>query len=151
MVIYAMLAMGSIFTPPEESRVNSRLFCNIARYAVEKNFGNFTLQLVQSRLILALVHFALGESTKAWDYCGSALRAACALRYNTEAGVNDLAEDQIPEYGLSQQSLAECQRRTFWSAYIMDVSSTLFQLLSDFSNQRPAVQWLLFRPFVDHT
>ena len=125
MVIYVMLAMGSIFARDGEDRASSKLFCNIARYAVEKTFGNSTLQLVQSRLLAALLHFALGESSKAWDYCGSALRAASALKFNTEAGINDLTEDQVPEYGLSRKALAECQRRTFWSAYIMDVSELL--------------------------
>jgi Fungal specific transcription factor domain len=117
-----MLAMGSIFAPPEENKANSKLFVKIARHAVDKNFGNFSLQLVQSRLLMGLLHFALGESTRAWDYCGSALRAACALNFNTEAGVDDLTDDQIPEYGLSRDALIECQRRTMWSAYIMDVS-----------------------------
>jgi hypothetical protein len=122
MVIYSMLAMGSIFEPSGENKSNSKLFCALARCAIEKNFGNFTLQLAQSRLLVGLLHFALGESTKAWDYCGTALRAVCALKLNTEAGANDLTDDQVFEYGLSKEALAECHRRTFWSAYIMDVS-----------------------------
>jgi hypothetical protein len=116
-----MLAMGSIFAP-NDPKSDSKLFCNIARYAIQKNYGKFSLQLVQSRLLVALLFFALGDTKIAWDYCGSALRAACALKFNTEAGINDLTEDQIPEYGLSKEALAECQRRTFWSVYIMDVS-----------------------------
>jgi hypothetical protein len=123
MVVWAMIAMGSIFASPRDTKSDSKLFCNILRQAIQQNFGRFSLQLVQSRLLAALLHFALGESTKAWDYCGSALRAACALKFNTEDGVNDLTEDQVPEYGLSKAALAECQRRTFWSAYLMDVSA----------------------------
>lgn len=122
MVMYSMLAMGSIFSPRPERKAHGKHFGNIARFAVEKSHGTFSVQLVQSRLLLALLHFSLGDRTRAWDYCGSALRAVCGLKFNVESGIVDIKDDQIMDYGLTRSALAECHRRTFWSAYLMDVS-----------------------------
>lgn len=126
MIIYSLLAMGSIFSPKAERKSHGKHFGNIARYATEKSHGKFSLQLVQSRLILALLHFSLGDSMKAWDFCGSALRVACGLKLNLEEGILDIKDDQILDYGLTKEGLVECHRRTFWSAYVMDVSCSWF-------------------------
>ena len=122
MLIYTMLAMGSIFSSRNERNHEGSLFSKIARYAVEKNHGNYSLQLVQSRLLLAFYHFSTGDTHKAWDYGGMGFRVASGLKLNLEQGATDIIEDEILEYGLNRHALAECRRRTFWSAYMMDVS-----------------------------
>lgn len=122
MLIYTMLAMGSIFSSKNEHNHEGSLFSKIARYAVEKNHGNYSLQLVQSRLLLAFYHFSTGDTHKAWDYGGMGFRVASGLKLNLEEGATDIIEDEIMEYGLNRHALAECRRRTFWSAYMMDVS-----------------------------
>ena len=122
MLLYTILAMGSIFSSRAERKHEGSLFSKIARYAAEKNHGNFSLQLIQSRLLLAFYHFALGETHKAWDFGGMGFRVASGLKLNLEEGVTDIGDDDVMEYGLNRHALAECRRRTFWSAYMMDVS-----------------------------
>lgn len=126
MVIYSLMAMGCRFSLRKENTTHGRELLDIAHFAEQSSFGKFTVQLVQARLILALLHFSLGNSSKAWDYCGTAIRAACGLKYNTEAGVVDAQHLEDCEYGLNRRTLVECRRRTFWSAYIMDVSLPSF-------------------------
>lgn len=123
MLIYTMLAMGSIFSSRNERNHEGSLFSKIARYAVEKNHGNYSLQLVQSRLLLAFYHFSTGDTHKAWDYGGMGFRVVSGLKLNLEEGATEIMEDEIMEYGLNRNALAECRRRTFWSAYMMDVSA----------------------------
>lgn len=127
MLIYTMLALGSIFSSRPERKHEGSLFNKVANYAVEKNLGNYSLQLVQSRLLLAFYHFSTGDTQKAWDYGGMGFRVASGLKLNLEEGATDITDDDGMEYGLNRHALAECRRRTFWSAYMMDVS---------FSNQK---------------
>ncbi|ORX97169.1 hypothetical protein BCR34DRAFT_168645 [Clohesyomyces aquaticus] len=128
MLLYSVLAMGSIFSNDPEKRSVGRRFAAIAAYATEKRFGKFTLQLCQSRLMLALYNFARGKAQEAWDFCGAGLRAISALKLNTEEGVKDLPEDSTGDldYGFDRRTLEECCRRTFWSGFLMDVSSIAF-------------------------
>lgn len=129
MLLYAVLAMGSLFSVDADKRALGKRFAAVATYAAEKRFGKFSLQLCQSRLLLALYHFAQGKAQEAWDFCGSGLRAISALSLNTEEGVKDLA-DETPdlEYGFDRQTFEECCRRTFWSGFLMDVSLDVTRL-----------------------
>lgn len=129
MLLYAALAMGSLFSPDADKRALGKRFAAVATYAAEKRFGKFSLQLCQSRLLLALYHFAQGKAQEAWDFCGSGLRAISALSLNTEEGVRDLA-DESPDlqYGFDRQTFEECCRRTFWSGFLMDVSLDVTRL-----------------------
>jgi hypothetical protein len=122
MLLYAMLASGSIFSSKIAKVRNSdrKFFEEIARGAMGKSVGRFSLPMVQTRLILALLHHALGNAFRAWDYCGMAIRAACGMKLNVEKGLQDIAEDERTDFGFDRPTLIECRRRTFWSAYIMD-------------------------------
>jgi hypothetical protein len=127
MLLYSVLAMGSIFSLDAEKRNAGKRHAAIATHAMERRFGKFTLQLCQSRLMLALYNFARGKSQEAWDYCGTGLRALSALKLNTEDGVKELPETATDApYGFDRLTLEECCRRTFWSGFLMDVSSTAF-------------------------
>lgn len=120
MLLYAILAMGTVFARRPETEGHRKLFTEIANEAVHESANAFTLQLVQTRLILALLHFSQGQYNRAWDFCGSSCRTAFGLRYNTEEGVCAMGNNKEPDFGLDYATLAECRRRTFWSAYIMD-------------------------------
>lgn len=129
MLLYSILAMGSLFSPDADKRALGKRFAGVAIYAAEKRFGKFSLQLCQSRLLLALYCFAQGKSQEAWDFCGAGLRAISALKLNTEEGVKALA-DGAPEleYGFDRRTFDECCRRTFWSGFLMDVSEDVKRL-----------------------
>ena len=125
MLIYTMLAMGSVFSSRTERKHEGSLFGKIARFAVERSHGNYSLQLIQSRLLLAFYHFSMGDAHKAWDYGGMGFRVVSGLRLNVEDGITDIGDDDILDYGLNRHALEECRRRTFWAAYMMDVSLPL--------------------------
>ena len=118
--------MGSLFTAGEHRGALGKKFTAVASYAAEKRFGKFSLQLCQTRLMLALYNFARGKSQEAWDYCGAGLRALIALKLNSEEGIKELADSNADlDYGFDRQTYAECCRRTFWSGFLMDVSHDL--------------------------
>ena len=120
MLIYGMLAHGSVFASNSQKKAHGVVFSDIAHQAVSQCAGVFNLQVVQTRMVLSLYNFALGNSATAWDFAGAAIRAACGMRLNFEDGVNDVKDEQAMDYGFSRAVLVECRRRTFWSAYIMD-------------------------------
>jgi hypothetical protein len=123
MLLYSVLAMGSIFSDDARKRAIGKQFAAIAAFAMEKRFGKFTLQLCQSRLMLALYNFARGKAEEAWDFCGAGLRAISALKLNAEEGIRELPELSAElDYGFDRPTLEECCRRTFWSGFLMDVS-----------------------------
>lgn len=123
MLLYSVLSMGSVFSSDPEKRAVGKKFAAVASYAAEKRFGKFSLQLCQTRLMLALYFFARGKSQEAWDFCGAGLRVISALKLNTEEGIKDLAEGgPYFDYGFDRRTFVECCRRTFWSGFLMDVS-----------------------------
>ncbi|KAF2742180.1 hypothetical protein M011DRAFT_292853 [Sporormia fimetaria CBS 119925] len=126
MLLYSTLAVGSVFSTDPEHRELGRRYAAVAAYATEKRFGRFTLQLCQSRLLLALYSFATGREQEAWDFCGAGLRALAALKLNTEEGIKELLDSAVEsDYGFDPRTFEECCRRTFWSGFLMDVSSTV--------------------------
>ncbi len=123
MLLYSVLAIGSLFSAEPDRYTLGNRFAAVASYAAEKRFGSFSLQLCQCRLMLALYHFALGNSQEAWDFCGAGLCAISALRLNTEESVKELTESASSlKYGFDRWTYEECCRRTFWSGLLMDVS-----------------------------
>ncbi|KAI9722977.1 MAG: hypothetical protein M1812_001426 [Candelaria pacifica] len=120
MLLYSMLAMASVFSSCSKRNSSARDFASIAQHALEKSHGKFSLQLAQSRMMLALYHFAIGKPKESWDYCGMGLRAAAALDLSSEKGALTISDDDAQIYGFSRPVLAECRRRTFWSLYLMD-------------------------------
>lgn len=118
MVIYSALALGSIFSVKQEHKALGAKYASVARYACDNR--RFGIQLVQSRLLLSLYYFAINSPNDAWDFGGAAMRAASVLRLNVEIEKSDDALLQTFPYGLTRHGYAECRRRTFWSAYIMD-------------------------------
>src|ERR1700733_2439165 len=122
MLLYAMLAHGSVFSSKaaKTHNTNPKFFENIAQEAMGKSTRTFSLPMVQTRLILAMLHHALGNGFRAWDYCGMAIRAACGMKLNVEKGLQGITAGERPDFGFDKATLIECRRRTFWSAYIMD-------------------------------
>ena len=122
MVLYSILAMGSLYSIDPERRALGKRFASVASYAAEKRFGRFSLQLCQTRIMLALYYFAKGKSQEAWDFCGAGLRAISALKLNMEEGISELTESTSElDYGFDRWMFEECCRRTFWAGLLVDV------------------------------
>ena len=122
MSTYALLAVGSIFSAGRDRSVHGSKFCRIANDAVECLQGIPSLQLFHTRFLLALYYFALGEHQLFWDYSGLAVRTASRLRYHLERECVAIPGCEEETYQLSSRVIAECRRRAFWSAYLIDVS-----------------------------
>ncbi|RMZ09723.1 hypothetical protein D0862_03527 [Hortaea werneckii] len=125
MVLYAILALGSLFAESTFSGYGKRC-AQIAKDAVADQTGNHHMSAVQARLLVGLYYFAKGSYDAAWDLNGAAMRACAStmLRYNTEAGCTDGRSARSlgrNEYLLNSHQLAECKRRTFWSAFMMEL------------------------------
>ncbi|KAJ9617029.1 hypothetical protein H2200_000750 [Cladophialophora chaetospira] len=120
MLLYAILAMGTVFARRPESKLHQDVFIDIVNRAVMKSGDTFSLQLVQTKLILALFTFSQGQYNQAWDFCGSALRVAFGLKFHTEEGIAAIGNNDGMDFDLDHATLKECRRRAFWSAYIMD-------------------------------
>lgn len=121
MLLYSILAMGSLYSSDPDKRALGKRFACVASYAAEKSFGRFSLQLCQTRLLLALYSFARGKSQEALDFCGAGLRAISALKLNTEEGVKELTEQtRDPVFDFDRLTFEECCRRTFWSGFLME-------------------------------
>ncbi|KAL2062724.1 hypothetical protein VTL71DRAFT_5796 [Oculimacula yallundae] len=118
MIIYTVLALGTVFSQKREHKAFGAQFAAVARFACDNS--RFGLQLVQSRVLLALYYFSINNAEDAWDFCGAALRAASGIKLNLEMEKTDDAYRKTFPYGLTRAGFAECRRRTFWSCYLMD-------------------------------
>ncbi|TVY82699.1 putative transcriptional regulatory protein [Lachnellula suecica] len=118
MLIYSVLALGSIFSTKSEHKALGGQYASISQYACQNR--RFSIQLVQSRLLLSLYYFAINNPNDAWDFCGASMRAASGLRLNVEIEKSEDAFLQTFPYGLNRDGYAECRRRTFWSCYLVD-------------------------------
>ena len=122
MLLYAMMALGAVFSARPDRLMALRRYSRVARFAVMKSQYALSLQLAQSHLILGILYYATGSLVGSWDSIGAAARVVSGLRYNVEAGGVIVDQSQISSYGLHVQALIECRRRTFWVAFILEVS-----------------------------
>ncbi|CAK1365715.1 unnamed protein product [Cercospora beticola] len=121
LLLYAMLAIGSIFAEDAHAGFGEQC-ARVAAASLQATQGSYTLPIVQSRLLLGLYHSAKGTHAAGWDYTGAGIDAAIYLRYNTEQGCieADTSGKTRNDFGLSNEQLAECKRRTLWSAFLME-------------------------------
>lgn len=125
-VLYAFMALGSLFVRDPRQRATSTALANIAELAEAQRPGEFSLQLSQTRGAMVLYHYAKGNRDRQHDYVAKAVMAVKALQFHTEAGVcRNLDGRTTNEYGMSAIQLAECRRRTFWTVYLFDVSDVI--------------------------
>ncbi|KAJ5381391.1 uncharacterized protein N7496_003819 [Penicillium cataractarum] len=130
MMLYSMMALGSIFSDRPDRVTALRRYSRIARFAIQRSQHNLSLQLAQSHLMMSLLYYAAGLLAGSWDSIGAAGRAVCGLRFNIESGGVIVSQNQACEYGLHPQALIECRRRTFWVAFILDRVSSFFSATS---------------------
>ncbi|KAL4771815.1 hypothetical protein BDW60DRAFT_223274 [Aspergillus nidulans var. acristatus] len=138
MLLYCMMALGSVFSDRPGKITAMRRYSRIARYALEHSQHSLSLQLAQSRIIISLWYYAIGALVKSWDAAGAAVRTVCGLRYNVEMGGVIVEQSQPCEYGLHPQALIECRRRTFWIAFLTDRLSCFYAPSTTFISSQTA-------------
>lgn len=122
MVLYAMLAMGTIFADAGLSGLGKQ-FASIAGNAVSSQFGKLNMTMTQTHIILCLYHFAKGNDGPAIGHYGSAIQCTKLQRLNEESTCQDNAaslKQSRTEFAMTTAQLTECKRRTFWSAFFMN-------------------------------
>ncbi|KAL4742122.1 hypothetical protein BDV11DRAFT_37469 [Aspergillus similis] len=138
MLLYCIMALGSVFSDRPGKIAAMRRYSRIARYALEHSQHRLSLQLAQSRIIISLWYYAIGALVKSWDAAGAAVRTVCGLRYNVEMGGVIIEQSQPCEYGLHPQALIECRRRTFWIAFLTDRLSCFYAPSTTFISSQTA-------------
>lgn len=121
MLLYGLLALAMVFSNADGAKLRGEEFAAVCRCAAEGS--EFSLHLVQSRLLLSLYYVAINKYHESLDFCGSAVRAATWLGLNLELGESEKGSNSTI-FNLDRAGYAECRRRTFWSCYIMDHFST---------------------------
>ncbi|KAJ5146382.1 uncharacterized protein N7515_000946 [Penicillium bovifimosum] len=139
MLLYSMMALGSVFSDRPDKLAAMRHYSRIARFAINKSQYTLSLQLAQSHIILGLWYYATGSQVGCWDSIGAAGRAVLGLRYNVESGGVVVDQSQMCEYGLHPQALIECRRRTFWITFVLDRFSSLYSASSTFMSSDTAL------------
>ncbi|KAI4750206.1 hypothetical protein E4T52_17196 [Aureobasidium sp. EXF-3400] len=120
MVLYVILAIGSIFAETEFSSF-AKLCVERASQAVSRVHSKSSLAAVQARLLVARYNHLIGKDSTRWDGSGSAFRFISSMRLNNEEGCGeDLDEYPRRCYSFSREQLRECRRRTFWTAFLVD-------------------------------
>ncbi|KAG0155698.1 hypothetical protein PDIDSM_2871 [Penicillium digitatum] len=139
MLLYSMMALGSVFSDRPDKMAAMRRFSRIARFAINRSQHTISLQLAQSHIIMSLWYYATGSLVGSWDSIGAAGRAVFGLRYNVESGGVVVDQSQMCDYGLHPQALIECRRRTFWIAFVLDRFSSLYSASSTFISSDAAL------------
>lgn len=122
LLLYAMLAAASIYAEEPLSGIGKQC-AQIAGDAIASEVGRFNVSAAQSKLLLAMYHFAKGSHEVAWEHIGSAIRTVAFLNLNTEEGClndQDSKSQARYEFAYSPEQLAECKRRVFWSCFLQD-------------------------------
>ncbi|KAI9820501.1 MAG: hypothetical protein M1826_000900, partial [Phylliscum demangeonii] len=124
MLLYTILMAGAHFSTLGRRRSLLKEFTRIARHAIDVRREHYTVQLVQSRLVYALQHYAWNRELDGWEVSAAAIRTAVTLGLHRDDMTGGRGRE--PEtgaerpYGLEAETYAECRRRTFWAAYLMD-------------------------------
>ncbi|KAK1833274.1 fungal-specific transcription factor domain-containing protein [Podospora conica] len=122
MLVYSILAVGVVLSGgPRDIAFE---YSQVARYAA--GHAALSLQLVQTRLLLALYYQAVSRPGDGHELLSGAISAATGLQLNLELGHGQAPVPSVFPFGLSRAGFAECRRRTFWSCFVMERLNGLF-------------------------
>jgi len=119
LVLYAILAVGSKFFEGPLSGMG-RQCADIATEALRHRVGHMTMAVAQARLLLSVYYYACGIPGTASEYLGSAISTLTFLKFNTERGCLDFGEREQHDFRFDNAQLAECRRRTMWTAFLLE-------------------------------
>lgn len=122
MLVYSILALGIALSGGPRNIAHE--YSQVARYATEH--AALSLQLVQSRIALALFYLSASRPSDANDMTSAAISAATCLQLNLELDQSQDGNLAVFPYNLTRVGYAECRRRTFWSCLILERLNGLF-------------------------
>ena len=128
MVLYAMIALGSQRPDKGRSKSESSLFLKMAKDAVKRNSKNPSVHVIQAKLFIGEYFTTSGDVQGGIDFAASATSAALNQRLNLQEEELSPRDSAMGTYGLNCHAWAECRRRTFWSAFLLDVSNPISRM-----------------------
>lgn len=121
-LLYAVLALGSLFSPDVDLKETGARFANLGRTAEKDISCQHSLPLALARLHLAFYHFANGNGEQSCYFIHASCRTLNALQLNVQEGIMNVpADPAFWDFGLNRVELIECRRRVFWLGYLTEV------------------------------
>ncbi|KAF5017760.1 hypothetical protein F66182_10288 [Fusarium sp. NRRL 66182] len=117
MLLYSILAVGVALSGGPKPIAFE--YASVAHYA-QKMTVTSCLQLVQTRILLALYYISISRSTEATEMISLAVATAACLQLNVE--IEESREASLVSFplGMSKTGYCEARRRTFWSLYMLE-------------------------------
>ncbi|KAG6032735.1 hypothetical protein E4U41_007151 [Claviceps citrina] len=123
MLLYSVLACGVALSGGPKHI--SYEYAQVAYFA-QKSLNAPCLQLIQSRILLALYNIATSRLWEANELVSSAIATGACLQLNREVDhSSDAALTKYP-FDMTRTGYAEARRRTFWSLFMLERLSPLF-------------------------
>ncbi|KAG5979358.1 hypothetical protein E4U55_005248 [Claviceps digitariae] len=123
MLLYSVLAIGVALSGGPKHI--SYEYAQVAYFA-QKSLSSPCLQLIQTRILLALYNIATLRLGEANELVSSAIAVGACLQLNQEIDhTRDAALRNYP-FGMTRTGYAEARRRTFWSLFMLERLSPLF-------------------------
>ncbi|KAK2603708.1 hypothetical protein QQS21_004084 [Conoideocrella luteorostrata] len=123
MLLYSTMAIGvTLSGGPKRIAFE---YAQVAHYA-QKSSETPSLQLVQSRILLALYNVAIAKFQEANELMFSANAAGVCLQLNLELDRSRDTSLTAYPFGMNKACYAESRRRTLWSLFMLERLSPLF-------------------------
>jgi hypothetical protein len=123
MLLYSTLAVGSALCGDPKHIAFE--YAQVAHYA-QKMIEMQCLQLVQSRILLAVYYISTCRTREADELVASAAASAACLQLSLELDHSRESAMTVYPLGLSRITYAEARRRTLWSLFMLERLSGLF-------------------------
>lgn len=117
MLLYSVLAVGVALSGGPKPIAFE--YAQVARYA-ERVTAVGSLQLVQSRILLALYYLSISHMPDANEMVSAAVAATTCLKLNVELEESHDAVLMIYPFGMTKSGYREARRRTFWSLFMLE-------------------------------
>ncbi|PHH79013.1 hypothetical protein CDD80_5866 [Ophiocordyceps camponoti-rufipedis] len=121
MVLYSVLAVGVALSGGPRHIAHE--YAQVANYA-QRTTALPCLQLVQSRILLAVYHVSTCRVREAGDLMSAAAAAAASLQLNRELVDSDDGPSVYP-LGMNAVGYCEARRRTLWSLFMLERINTV--------------------------
>ncbi|PTD09736.1 hypothetical protein FCULG_00007950 [Fusarium culmorum] len=117
MLLYSILAVGVALSGGPKAIAFE--YASVAHYA-QKSTISSCIQLVQTRILLALYYISISRSAEASEMVSAAVATAACLKLHVEIEESGEAGLAIFPFGMNKAGYCEARRRTFWSLYMLE-------------------------------
>ncbi|TIC98881.1 putative transcriptional regulatory protein [Colletotrichum higginsianum] len=122
MLTYSILAVGVALSGGLKRVAHE--YAQVARYAQHRAASG--LQLVQTRLLLALYYLSISDPDEANAMSSAAISMATCLQLNLELDKSINAHLTVFPYGLARAAYSESRRRTYWACFVLERLNGMF-------------------------